>query len=1190
MYLKSLTLRGFKSFASATTLNFEPGITAIVGPNGSGKSNIVDALAWVMGEQGAKHLRGAKMEDVIFAGTAGRPALGRAEVVLTIDNTDGALPIDYTEVTISRTLFRSGGSQYAINGHSARLLDVQELLSDTGMGREMHVIVGQGQLEQILASSPEMRRGYIEEAAGVLKHRRRREKAARKLESTGANLDRLTDLIAEIRRQLKPLGRQAALARKAGVVQAVLRDAKARLLADELTTETLALDSDRRAERDAARARAQAQEDLESAQRAEQMAELVVSQLVPAAASAQEHWTAASTLAERNRATASVSAERMRRGAADSPRIPGRDPGELESQAAQVREQEQRLRGELDLARQDQELARAKRAAAEKAHELAEQEFAREVRALADRREGRARLNGQRASVDARLRAGTEEAERLTKRRDEALARAEDADRAFLVLEGDITGLGVGESDLDARYERVATRVQQLEDRGGTLERESVEAQRRVSALRARLDALELGLDSRDGAAGLLEAGVEGIGGALSKVLRVSPGWEAALAAALGSAAEALVANDAESACRVVDDSGVRQLGRVNLVIADPGAAQNSSPEPPSATRPTDLPQGATPLVDLVETEPELSGALAHLLAGVVAVDDVASAARLVGAQPQLRAVTRRGELLSQWLAGGGGEQDRSAIELQAQVSRTREELAGAEHDAERLRFARQGLDEELARARAAAGDALEKLNESDAAMSALAEQLSNLGQTARAARSEATRLDEALVKAQQRRSRDEVELATVRKRLECSSQETGLTDPDPARRDETALESGRARQRETDALLAVRTAEERLSSLSGRADSLLRAASQERSARAQAAARAERVRREQAVARAVHAATQWLDVEMAQLRRAVGLEREQMDRARADAEASLASARRLRSQRADTLAGLVADAHRDEVAHVEQRMRIEALTERAMTELGLDGEVLMSEYGPDRPVPVLAHPDGRAFEPDEERPEPVPFDREQQSSRLRSAQRALDQLGRINPLALEEFDALNQRHQFLAEQLADLQRTRKDLQAIIDEVDTRVQQVFAQAYGDVERTFADIFPRLFPGGEGRLVLTDATDVNQAGVDIEARPAGKRLRRMSLLSGGERSLVSVAFLFSLFIARPSPFYILDEVEAALDDVNLSRLLGIYEELRKDSQLLVITHQKRTMEKADALYGVTMRGDGVTTVISQRLAD
>ncbi|MDU7506463.1 MAG: AAA family ATPase, partial [Clostridia bacterium] len=331
MYLKSLTLKGFKSFASATTLNFEPGITAIVGPNGSGKSNVVDALAWVMGEQGAKSLRGGKMEDVIFAGTSGRAALGRAEVSLTIDNSDGLLPIDYTEVTISRTLFRSGGSEYAINGTTCRLLDVQELLSDTGMGREMHVIVGQGQLDQILRATPEVRRGFIEEAAGVLKHRRRKEKASRKLASTQQNLERLNDLIREIRRQLKPLGRQAQVARRAAVIQAELRDSRARLLADDYTQAKLALDSELAGAQAAADAKRAATQRVEQAQSDELAAEQAVSELAPVLNQAQEVWYSISALRERVSTTISIAAERMRYSAAQPNVSTGRDPDELEA-------------------------------------------------------------------------------------------------------------------------------------------------------------------------------------------------------------------------------------------------------------------------------------------------------------------------------------------------------------------------------------------------------------------------------------------------------------------------------------------------------------------------------------------------------------------------------------------------------------------------------------------------------------------------------------------------------------------------------------------------------------------------------------------------------------------------------------------------------------------------------------------
>ncbi|TAN30004.1 chromosome segregation protein SMC, partial [bacterium] len=351
MYLKSLTLKGFKSFASSTTLQLEPGITCIVGPNGSGKSNVVDALAWVMGEQGAKSLRGGKMEDVIFAGTSGRPPLGRAEVLLTIDNSDGALPIEYAEVTISRTMFRSGGSEYAINSQPCRLLDVQELLSDSGIGREMHVIVGQGQLDSILHATPEDRRGFIEEAAGVLKHRKRKEKALRKLDSTEGNLTRLGDLLTEIRRQLKPLGRQAEVARKAAGVQADVRDARARLVADDLVAARSSLQQELADESILVERRAQVEAEIAQAREAEAALEAALREDLPALSRAQETWFALSGLRERLRGTQSLAAERVRNaaGTADVEEArSGRDPEQLEADAEQVREQERRIAAEVE--------------------------------------------------------------------------------------------------------------------------------------------------------------------------------------------------------------------------------------------------------------------------------------------------------------------------------------------------------------------------------------------------------------------------------------------------------------------------------------------------------------------------------------------------------------------------------------------------------------------------------------------------------------------------------------------------------------------------------------------------------------------------------------------------------------------------------------------------------------------------
>ncbi|MGO4958048.1 chromosome segregation protein SMC [Luteococcus sp. Sow4_B9] len=1180
MYLKSLTLRGFKSFASATTLNFEPGITCVVGPNGSGKSNVVDALSWVMGEQGAKSLRGGKMEDVIFAGTSGRAPLGRAEVSLTIDNTDGALPIEYTEVTITRTMFRNGGSEYSINGHQARLLDVQELLSDSGIGREMHVIVGQGQLDTILQATPEIRRGFIEEAAGVLKHRKRKEKALRKLDATQQNLDRLQDLVAEIRRQLKPLGRQAEVARKAAVVQSELRDAKARLLGDDLTQATIALETDLADEANLKRARAAAEARLEAAREAEHAAELALAQAQPRLNEAQETWYALAALRERVSTTQQIAAERMRHAEAQPETGQrGRDPELLEQEAAQARAQEHELRTEVEQLEQALQDAQRRRSDAETAHAEADRAHATQLRAIADRREGLARLTGQVNSLKTRLETSSEQVERLTVQRDEAALRAESAAQELSQASGRADEHRGAGDELARELETASSAVDEVGRELQDLRRRQQEAQQLRAGLVARIEALEMGLDRTDAPAALLGARDEipGILGQLAELIGIESGWEVAIAAALGSATDSLALDslaDARRALEYLEDGG---LGRVGLLLR--GASRVGAVEVPDGFR------SATQAIDVAEP---LQPALDQLIGHVVLVEGPDEAIRLVQEHHDLAAVTRSGDLYSSWYVEGGSAASSSRLEIQAAIDQTRSDLedaqsvlAGLETE---IKQCTVRLEEVNAR-RLAARQAV-KLAEKEA--SDLARQVSVLAQAQKSARAEADRLEKSILDAQTTRVRDEAGLADLEARLANASAQGDLAEPDSSERDRQSELARTARTEEMDARLALRTAEERVRALAGRADSLRRAAVAERQEREKAAARAAQLRREAEAARAVHEAAGWLLTRVDESRRLATVERAAAEEARQAADAQLAVARRETRELARELEKLVEGAHRDEMARIEVRMRIEQLTERAMTELGLEASILMSEYGPDQFVPVLTRPDGTALTDEDEVPDPVPYVREQQAKRLRAAERNLQQLGRINPLALEEFDAMQERHAFLAEQLEDLKQTRKDLMDIVEQVDRRVEEVFAAAYLDVERTFNEVFPRLFPGGEGRLVLTEPGQWLTTGVDVEARPAGKKVKRLSLLSGGERSLVAVAFLVSLFMARPSPFYILDEVEAALDDANLGRLLGIYEQLRESSQLLVITHQKRTMEIADALYGVTMRGDGVSTVISQRL--
>lgn len=1180
MYLKSLTLKGFKSFASSTTMQLEPGITCIVGPNGSGKSNVVDALAWVMGEQGAKSLRGGKMEDVIFAGTSGRPPLGRAEVQLTIDNSDGALPIDYAEVTISRTMFRNGGSEYAINGQGCRLLDVQELLSDSGIGREMHVIVGQGQLDSILHATPEDRRGFIEEAAGVLKHRKRKEKALRKLDATDGNLTRLADLLSEIRRQLKPLGRQAEVARQAQTVQADVRDARARLLADDLVTARTALESELADESVLLERREEVEAAITAGREQEARLEAALRDDLPRLAAAQETWFALSGLKERLRGTASLADERIRNaaGAAEGDTVDsGRDPDDLEAQAERVRRQEAEIAEQVEQQRASLDAAVVAKRAAEEAAAEEDKRVAGLQRAAADRREGLARLTGQVNALTSRSEAADAEIQRLTDAREDAVTRADRAQRDFTALETRVAGLDAGEEGLDSEHEDAVAALDEIEEQLAKAREDAQQAERERAGLVARRDALEIGLNRKDGAGALLAATDEvgGLLGSVAALLDVDHGYETAVAAALGAAADAVVVSDAGAAVEAIAHLKHDDLGRAGMLLGGAPAADRDWPT---------LPDGATYAVDVVSAPDDVRPALARLLHQVAVVDDLPTARGLVSQLPDVVAVTREGDLLGAHFAAGGSTSQPSLIEIQAAVDEAGEKLAEATASAERLGF-------EISRLEAARHDALKrvdvalaKLHESDATLAAVAEELGQYGSQARAAKGEAERLERAIATAQEAREAALAGLVDLEARL-AAAQDVTDEEPDTAERERLAAAARDARQAEMDARLALRTAEERARALHGRADSLLRAAQAERESRARAAERRERLIREGRAAEAVSSAVR---VVLHQLERSVMLaadERAAVEESRQGSEQELMAVRTRLRDLGREHDELVNSVHRDEMARTQQKMRIEQLEERALEELGLDPDGLVSDYGPTTPIPFTGEvPEG------EEPPEPTAFVREEQVKRLRSAERALSMLGRVNPLALEEFSAMEERHKFLTEQLEDLKRTRKDLLDIVREVDTRVEQVFTEAYADVEKAFDQTFARLFPGGEGRLVLTDPGDMLTTGVEVEARPPGKKVKRLSLLSGGERSLVAVAFLVALFKARPSPFYILDEVEAALDDTNLGRLLQIYEELRENSQLLVITHQKRTMEVGDALYGVTMRGDGVSAVISQRLRD
>ena len=1165
MYLKSLTLKGFKSFAQPTTFAFEPGVTCIVGPNGSGKSNVVDALAWVMGEQGAKTLRGGKMEDVIFAGTATRGPLGRAEVSLTIDNADGALPIEYTEVTISRTLFRSGQSEYAINGETCRLLDVQELLSDSGLGREMHVIVGQGQLDAVLHASAEDRRGFIEEAAGILKHRRRKEKTLRKLDAMQANLTRLSDLAGEIRRQLKPLGRQAEVAREAATIAAVVRDARARLLADEVVGLRRALEEHGRSEHERHSERLVLQEELEQHQaRVERLEETYLGDDVDAARSTTHALESAQ---ERLRALDALARQRIALlGAQVEPADAA--PSVTRAMIDEATDGLAGFTGAVGDAASALESAVVATRAARDELDVVDEGIARQSAQVAAYDLELSKLAGQADTAASKLAAVRGEVLRHANALEAAAARREAAGAELARVEAAAEAGGDAETDLDEAYELAQAAVFEAEAEIERIREELHAREREQGALAARTAALSLALDQKDGSAALVAAGVDGVRGLLAESLHVEPGFEAAIAAALGSLTDAVLVDDRAAAWRALDHAERGELGRVALALADPGVD-------PRAGVAVD---GLTAASDVV-TAP---AGVTALLAEVLIADDLAAARAAEPALARLDApatvITRDGTVVGRYVVRGGTGREQSRIELIAERDRAGARLEEVRSELERSRFELAEQRELVERSKERAKAALAALREYDAQLAQRTELLNRARVQVEAAEAEAARLEQAAGNAQERVVEAERAADAAK-----AAHETARAVPRPvldaSARDGAVAALERARELEVEARLRVETAKERVRAEEARVRAMERQFEAEQQAAADAARRAVLRRAQLAaasrVAESLPAVLASVDASVAEARVALGRAEAQ----RASRNEELHRVRRQEAAVRERLHAVTEDVHGLELRIYEKKLHAAGLVERAESELGLTEDVLVSEYGPEAEVP-----------PESEDAEPRPFVREEQQRRLAGAERKLAQLGRVNPLALEEFAALEQRHQFLTEQLTDLANTRKDLLTIIEEIDGKMESIFRGAFEDTRAAFAEVFPVLFPGGEGRIALTDPDDLLTTGIEVSVKPAGKKIERLSLLSGGERSLAAVALLIALFQARPSPFYIMDEVEAALDDANLGRLLTTLEDLRESSQLIVITHQKRTMEIADALYGVSMRQDGVSAVVGQRVRE
>ena len=1139
MHLKSLTLKGFKSFAQSTTLQFEPGVTAVVGPNGSGKSNVVDALAWVMGEQGVKSLRGAKMEDVIFAGTSSQAPLGRASVELVIDNSDGALPIDYTEVSISRTLFRNGASEYAINGDACRLLDVQELLSDSGLGREMHVIVGQGQLDSILRADPMERRGLIEEAAGVLKYRRRKERSERKLEAMQGNLQRLNDLISEVGRQLKPLAKQAEVAKRANQIGDRLKQLRSELYSLQLTDLNQKLsslnstESEKRAEREILN------QQLESTN--EYIKQLEQS-LLAGDTSARELVFKLEGLASRAKSSQSILEQKIQNLKNES---------EFEIDTSPITEEISKLEAEINTQlEQSAEYEKQLVSLSEKReNQLAEIEnIQKEFQLLVESAQ-------QRASEVSAFESETKSLEGGFEDKTQQLSNAEnqlELTKAKLSelreqLQSMTETLGVGdEQTLKQKYqESQASRIesqQMLNEKKAELQQLSKD----LESNQARLSALQLGMQQTDGSEQLARQSADDLSGFLAEHIKIDAGYQAAVAAALGEISDALVAPSMKQAIKAANKLGEQQLGRALIVIIEDLSKKRSSEKIEGFDSIGNFFDGPQVIQDLVR--------------GIVLIENMDQAESAFANKELVALVTTNGEIIRRNQLRAGKQSAASKVELVTEAELASEKIKSL---GEQTKLASEQVDKlqaDFAIAEKQETEALENLRALDAELAIHAEKSGRL----RAQIESTEQAIESLTTQKQNLSEQVANLsAQLAERLE-GKPELIEIPAKPEKLEQLEAELNAVRAEEFEKRVELGGSKERVIQLQSRISQLKTELESSEQKLTQAQARkAQRAK-----------LLENLEIQLEKLPELTEVIQRSLSQAREKAQASeekrttdtqnLAHHRTKADEIRASLSSSQAEVQSSEMKKHELSLSKNGLLEKISDELGVEGEELLDQNWQSE------------------------LSQSELTQQLRQAKSDFAQLGQFNPMALEQLDALEQRHQYLKDQLADVENARKDLRGIITDLDEQVREIFESAFEDTQKAFAEIFPILFPGGQGSMRLTQAEDSLESGVDVSVRPAGKKIDKLSLLSGGERSLAAVAMLMAIFIARPSPFYVLDEVEAALDDSNLGRLLEVLSGLRESSQLVIITHQKRTMEIADVLYGVSMKQDGITKVVSQKL--
>ena len=1150
MHLKNLTLKGFKSFADTTSIDLEPGVTVVVGPKGSGKSNVVDAIAWVLGAQAPTAVRSGKMDDVIFAGTTGKAALGRAEVSLTIDNHSGTLPVEFSEVKITRILFRSGDSEYAINGVPCRLLDITELLSDGGVGRQQHVIVSQGQIDAVLNARPEDRRAIIEEAAGVLKYRKRKDRAERRLTSSDADLTRVKDLMREVRRQLRPLEKQAEAARRHGDLIQELTSLRIHLAGREIEDLRIKL---------------QTVGELRSSRSEREQATKLELDRLSAEITADEQKLAAhggddlgdalvrlESMRERARGLSAVLAER-RRGV-DRERTAFTDRGviaNLEAEGARSRDDLVRVEGELAELAPDVERLRVTQ------EELAgdrlrfEEEWGEGVPVPSGQAaEVRGELGALRASVER----GAGEVARLQTRLTDLEERRTVHDRDATESRSELGALHDEEEPLVAAMEAAETARLRADDDLANEISAHADAEADHRRWVARAEALTLALDEARAQAGAAQlADVDGVMGTLLDLVDVDQGWEGAFESSVGNALGAVIVRDPATARRSLDL--LSDGDSAGAVLALGGVARTSDSGGDSIRARV---RGTEPGVDAL-----LDALIGHI--GVIE-GDWRTAADIVLADPTRTVVTKAGDRFGPdgWRIGTGGTGATGAALTEANERATATHRGCAAAEAA-VAAARDALAARVANATELGG----RLDAIDSGLTAAADAVQRIEADRRDVITEIDalqgRFDELAVRVERESGRIkelEVSLPTF-EAAETESLEKGRRLA-AARSDieERAATVGSLR---TDIEVRAAGLEERQAFLRTRLSEIDARLERDAEERAAAGSQRESLDRKASVlanlADAVATRSTVVDGRLNDVR----------DRRRQQSEAAqqvtrrLDELRRARGEADRQLESLRVQSARAEVEEAELRVKLQGAVERLRDEHDLAPDVAVSAACP-------------------------PLDEGMEAAtRFAQLESELEIMGPVNPLALEEYQSLQERHGFLQGQLDDIRGTRRELSKVITSIDEEIVTVFASAFADVAVNFQQLFETLFPGGQGSIALTTPDDLLNTGIEISARPSGKNVRKLSLLSGGERTLTALAFLFAVFRSRPSPFYVMDEVEAALDDVNLHRFLSLVEEFRADAQLLLVSHQKRTMEAADCLYGVSMKPGGSSRVVSEKVA-